>query len=122
MSHFFDSRAGAAQLDGEPWREQVDAIVAELPQQRVPVLRHRRARPALCPHTGTPVPGGLSFDEAVALLAGSACARARRIVGLRSERGRSDGGTGSEWDGNVGARLLYKMIGWTLVSQNLLKG
>ena len=24
---------------------------------------------------------------------------------------------GSEWDGNVGARLLYKMIGWMLKSQ-----
>jgi agmatinase len=24
---------------------------------------------------------------------------------------------GSEWDENVGARLLYKLIGWTLRSQ-----
>ena len=24
---------------------------------------------------------------------------------------------GGEWDGNVGARLLYKMIGWRLKSQ-----
>jgi agmatinase len=24
---------------------------------------------------------------------------------------------GDEWDGNVGARLLYKMIGWALRSQ-----
>ena len=24
---------------------------------------------------------------------------------------------GDEWDGNVGARVLYKMIGWMLVSQ-----
>ena len=27
------------------------------------------------------------------------------------------GGEGDEWDGNVGARLLYKMIGWTLRSR-----
>ena len=26
--------------------------------------------PVLCPHTGTPVPGGLSFAEATALIAG----------------------------------------------------
>ena len=25
---------------------------------------------------------------------------------------------GSEWDENVGARLLYKLIGWTLRSQD----
>ena len=24
---------------------------------------------------------------------------------------------GGEWDGNVGARLLYKMIGWMLKSE-----
>ena len=27
------------------------------------------------------------------------------------------GPEGDEWDGNVGARLLYKMIGWALRSQ-----
>jgi agmatinase len=26
------------------------------------------------------------------------------------------GGDGDEWDANVGARMLYKMIGWMLQS------
>ena len=27
------------------------------------------------------------------------------------------GPSGDEWDANVGARLLYRMIGWMLASQ-----
>jgi agmatinase len=27
------------------------------------------------------------------------------------------GADGGEWDGNVGARMLYKIIGWTLLSR-----
>ena len=30
-------------------------------------------------------------------------------------------GPEGDWDANVGARLLYKLIGWTLVSQGLSK-
>ena len=71
--------------------------------------------PTLCPSTGTPVPGGLSFQEACALVAG-VVRSGRRIVGfdLNEVAPSPDGG---EWDGNVGARLLYKMIGWALTSQ-----
>jgi agmatinase len=67
--------------------------------------------PALCPHTGTPVPGGLQFAEAMHLLdvlAGSG----RRIVGFDVvEVAPGDGG---EWDANVGARVLYKLCGFAL--------
>ena len=62
--------------------------------------------------TGTPVPGGLSFPEACALVA--AVARSgRRIVGLDLVE-VVPGPDGDEWDGNVAARLLYKMIGHAL--------
>jgi len=40
----------------------------------------------------------------------------RRIVGFDLCE-VAPGPDGDEWDGNVGARLLYKMIGWTLRSQ-----
>lgn len=76
--------------------------------------------PVLCPSTGTPVPGGLSFHEASALLRAVAVA-GRTIVGFDLNEvapGEGDGPS-SEWDGNVGARMLYKMIGWTLLSQGI---
>lgn len=68
-----------------------------------------------CPHTGTPVPGGQYFAEATALIA-CVVRTDRTIVGfdLNEVAPNPDGG---EWDGNVGARLLYKMIGWMLKSE-----
>ncbi len=117
---FFDARLARARLDGMPWREQVDTIVNELPHNVYLSWDIDGLEPTLCPNTGTPVPGGLTFAQAVALLEGIVRAK-KNIVGFDLNE-VSDGGSGSEWDGNVGARLLYKMIGWTLVSQNLLKG
>ena len=69
--------------------------------------------PTLCPNTGTPVPGGLLWDEAMLLLRELA-ASGRRVVGfdlneVAPEPGREPG-TG--WDEIVGARLLYRLIGF----------
>jgi agmatinase len=113
---FFDARLSRARLDGMPWREQVDAIVAELPQHVYLSWDIDGLEPTLCPHTGTPVPGGLSFAQAAALLEGLVRA-GKKIVGF--DLNEVAPGPNDEWDGNVGARLLYKMIGWTLVSQGI---
>jgi agmatinase len=68
----------------------------------------------LCPHTGTPVPGGLSFVQACFLL--QALARSgRQIIGFDLVE-VAPGPDGDEWDGNVGARLVYKLIGFALQS------
>jgi agmatinase len=111
---FFEHRLARARLDGMPWREQVDAIVAELPSRIYLSWDIDGLDPTLCPHTGTPVPGGLSFMQAVALLEGVVRA-GKTIVGF--DLNEVAPGPDDEWDGNVGARLLYKMIGWALVSQ-----
>ena len=68
--------------------------------------------PALCPHTGTPVPGGLQFAEAVHLIE-TLVRSGRRIVGFDVVE-VAPGET--EWDANVGARLLYKLCGAALQS------
>ena len=61
--------------------------------------------PSLCPNTGTPVPGGLSFYQA-SLLLEELVASGRQVVGFDlSEVGVSDNG----WDENVAARILYKL-------------
>lgn len=70
--------------------------------------------PTLCPNTGTPVPGGLSFAEATAVLA-AVVASGRRIVGFDLVE-VAPGPGGDEWDANVGARLLHKMLGYLLAS------
>lgn len=111
---FFDHRLTRARLDGMPWRELVDSVVAELPEHVYLSWDIDGLDPTLCPHTGTPVPGGLSFEQAISLLEGIVRA-GKRIVGF--DLNEVAPGPHDEWDGNVGARLLYKMIGWTLLSQ-----
>jgi len=110
-----DAVLAAARFAGEPWAAQVRRIVEPLPRDVYLTFDIDGLDPALCPHTGTPVPGGLSFQEACALLAG-VVKSGRRIVGLDLVE-VAPGPPGDPWDGNVGARLLYKMIGWALLSQ-----
>lgn len=60
--------------------------------------------PSLCPGTGTPVPGGLSYNQAVYLLE-EILRSGRKVVSFDlCEVGGTDA-----WDANVGARMLYKM-------------
>jgi agmatinase len=66
--------------------------------------------PALCPHTGTPVPGGLSFNAAAMLLK-TLRDSGRRVVGFDLCEVSPDPERDSEWDANVGARILYKLCG-----------
>ncbi len=112
IATFFDSDLAERRFEGEPWSRVVASIVAELPAEVYLSFDIDGLDPTLCPHTGTPVPGGLSFAEACALV--SAVARSgRRIVGLDLVE-VVPGPDGDEWDGNVAARLLYKMIGHAL--------
>ncbi len=107
-----DAVLAAARFEGEDWAAQVRRIVEPLPRDVYLTFDIDGLDPSLCPHTGTPVPGGLSFQEACALLAG-VVKSGRRIVGLDLVE-VAPGPDGDQWDGNVGARLLYKMIGWML--------
>lgn len=93
---------------GEPFLTIAARIVRPLPKEVWVSFDIDGLDPAMCPGTGTPVPGGLSWREATLLLKvlGSS---GRRIVGFDlCEVG------GGEWDANVGARLLYKLAGWAI--------
>lgn len=75
--------------------------------------------PSLCPNTGTPVPGGLAWDEVTVWLEELATS-GKRIVGLDlNEVSPGPGGDpdGKSWDAIVGARLLYRLIGAALLTQ-----
>jgi agmatinase len=64
--------------------------------------------PSLCPHTGTPVPGGLSFNQATLVL-GALKQSGKKVVGF--DLVEVCPGEHGDWDANVGARLLYKLCG-----------
>ncbi len=110
---FFDADIAARKESGTPFAVIADEIAAALPKDVYLSWDIDGLDPTLCPSTGTPVPGGLSWNEAIGLL--RALLRAgKRIVGLDlCEVSPGD----TEWDANVGARLLYKMIGFALLSQ-----
>jgi agmatinase len=100
---------------GESWAAQCETIVESLPGKVFVSFDIDGLDPAHCPHTGTPVPGGLSFSQAVFLIA--AVVRSGRVIVGFDLNEVAPGADGDEWDANVGARLLYKLIGWTLRSQ-----
>ncbi len=109
---FFDARLAAEKHDGMGWRELCDNIANRLPKEVYLSFDIDGLDPTLCPHTGTPVPGGLSYHEVCALL-DAVVRNGKRIVGFDLNE-VAPGPDGDEWDGNVAARLLYKMIGWML--------
>ena len=114
---FFDVQLATARLRGE-LGSAFSLVVDALPEAVYVSFDIDGLDPSLCPHTGTPVPGGLSFHEASALL-GLVAHSGRRIVGF--DLNEVSPGPDDEWDANVGARMLYKLIGWTLASQRLIE-
>jgi agmatinase len=73
--------------------------------------------PELCPHTGTPVPGGLSFDQATMLI--TEVAMNRKVVGFGLVEVAPDPTGYTVIDGCVGARIFYHLYATTLASNNL---
>ncbi len=96
---------------GESWAACCERILAQLPQQVYISFDIDALDPSLCPSTGTPVPGGLSFGEACYLLE-AIPASGREIVGFDLTEVAPN--PTSEWDANVGARILYKLCNMAL--------
>lgn len=99
------------QHEGETWAQQVARIVAALPERVYVSFDIDGLDPSLCPHTGTPVPDGLGFEQTLDLI--EAVVRSgRRIVGVDlNEVGiPADVPEGEDaWDAIVGARVLYRL-------------
>lgn len=109
----FDARLHEQKFAGTPWRTIADGIVAGLPESVYLSVDIDGFDPVLCPDTGTPVPGGLSFNEFLELLRALGRAK-KKIVGFDLNEvapSRASKDWGSDWNANVGARVLYKMIG-----------
>lgn len=120
---FFDQVLKRRQHRGESWQKICDDIVAKLPKQVYISFDIDGLSPDLCPNTGTPVPGGLSFDQALTLFA-TVVESGRRLIGFDLNEVAEPENAESDWDGNVGARILFKLCGWLMVSngQNPARG
>jgi agmatinase len=99
-----------AAFHGAPWAQQCGKIVAALPGKVYVSFDIDGLTPDNCPHTGTPVPGGLTYSQAVFLLK-TLAQSGKKIIGFDlCEVVPSDR---DEWDANVGARLLFKLCCYT---------
>lgn len=90
----------------------VSGVLRHLPRQVYVSVDIDALEPSLCPSTGTPVPGGLNWHQTTFLLAELARS-GRHVVG--ADLCEVAPGLNGDWDANVGARLLYKIIGFALL-------
>ncbi len=111
---FYDLECRRRLSAGEPFLRIVEEVVDALPSQVYVSLDIDGMDPALAPHTGTAVPGGLSFSDLCIILEAIA-ASGRRILGFDLSE-VAPGRVGDNWDANVGARVLYKLCGFTLLT------
>ena len=105
-SVFYDRDLKHAAYRGISWAEQVDLIVAELPQKVYLSFDIDGLDPKLCPHTGTPVAGGLEAEQ-VLYLVEQVVASGRILLGM--DLNEVAPGPEGDWDANVAARLLYRL-------------
>ncbi|GIV36035.1 MAG: agmatinase [Cyclobacteriaceae bacterium] len=112
---FFDEDLKEQLYTGKTWQSICQAIVKELPELVYLSFDIDGLDPRLCPNTGTPVAGGLEYHQAVFLIR-EVVKSGRKIIGL--DLNEVAPGT-TDWDANVGARLLYQLCNWMAVSQNL---
>ncbi len=103
------------QFTGTPFAEAIQTYLDTLPELVYISFDIDGLDPSLCPNTGTPVPGGFSFAEAVFILE-SVVHSGRKIIGFDL----CETGGDTEWDGNVGARMLYKLANVAGKSQGFI--
>lgn len=105
-------------FEGKTWQQQCDQYINELPQKVCISFDIDGMYPWYCPNTGTPVPGGFSFEQATYLF-DKLAESGKEIIGfdlVEVAPGEDD------WDGNVGARMLFHLCGVFAKSQKMMVG
>lgn len=104
---YYDWNIKNEQYAGKTWANQVDEMIAKLPQNVYVSFDIDGLKPELCPHTGTPVAGGFELQEISYLLFVLANS-GRRIIGF--DLNEVAPGSEGDWDANVGARALWQLV------------
>lgn len=111
---YFDKNIKNRQYEGETWKQIAEEIVSKLPEKVYISFDIDGLDRKLCPHTGTPVPGGFETEE-VYYIFKKVLESGRKIIGFDlCEVGVSD----SDWNANVGARVLFKLCNLLVASNS----
>lgn len=105
VNTFFFHQIKERQYEGETWRSICDDIISRLPEKVYISYDIDGLDPKLCPHTGTPVQGGLEADQ-VNYLFSRLKKSGKELIGFDLVEVGVDE---LEWDANVGARQLWKL-------------
>lgn len=102
---YFDRDIKERQYEGQTWETICNEMVNQLPEKVYISFDIDGLDPKLCPHTGTPVPGGFEADQ-IFYLVKKIIQSGRQFIGFDLDEiaiGETD------FDANVGARVLWKM-------------
>ena len=102
---YFDKDIKEKQYEGQSWKSIADDIIDQLPQHVFISFDIDGLDPKLCPHTGTPVPGGFETQQ-IFYLFKRLIQSGRKFIGFDLVE---VGVSRAEWDENVGARCLLKL-------------
>ena len=111
---YFDKKIKARQYEGDTWKNIAEEIVSKLPEKVHISFDIDGLDRKLCPHTGTPVPGGFEMEEVFYLFT-KILESGRKITSFDlCEVGISD----NDWNANVGARVLFKLCNLLVASNS----
>ena len=115
---YTDRDLKSGEFIGTTWDTQCNQIIAHLPQKVTVSFDIDGLQAWYCPNTGTPVPGGLTYEKACYLLQ-KLSESDKQIIGFDLvEVAPGD----DDWDGNVGARLLFELCGMLAKNNGLEVG
>lgn len=110
INTFYDWDIKNQLFEGITWETICNNIVSKLPNDVYVSFDVDGLEPSLCPGTGTPLPGGLSYNQAIYLLE-SLIRKGKRIIGADLvETGPTN------LDGIVSSRLLFRLAGLIIKS------
>lgn len=113
---YYDHYIKQALYRGEKFSGIVKEMISNLPEKVYISFDIDGLDPKLCPNTGTPVPGGFEFSE-VCYIFEQIVESGRTIIGFDVVE---TGEAGNAWDGNVAARVVYKLASWMAKSNGII--
>ena len=109
---YFDKDIKERGFEGQHWKQIADEIVSHLPEKVYISFDIDGLDPKLCPNTGTPVQGGFETEQIFYLIK-KVIQSGRHFIGFDlAEIGVGE----SDWDANVGARILWKLCNLLVAS------
>jgi agmatinase len=112
---YLDKEIKNRQYEGDTWKHIVEEIVSKLPDKVYISFDIDGLDRKLCPHTGTPVPGGFEMEETFYLFR-KIIESGRKLIGFDlCEVGVN---TDNDWNANVGARVLFKLCNLLVASNS----